>query len=369
MSRHAYWLSAILFLVLVLAKFDPATGFTSLIRFGDTWQNKRLPALQSLPIAPALGSNGYDGQFYATVAIDPLLRDPDLNQALDAPTYRARRILVPFVAYVAGLGQPWWILQAYALVNVACWFAFGRILRRAIGEPGWRGFARWFACMFGMGVLESVRLSLVDLPSLFLLSLAIEAHDQHRPAREMTWFAIAGLAKESNLWAAVAVQGKNFTTGNWRRPLAVLLSALLPLALWSAYVGSRLPGPSSSGLGNFSWPFAGLLTQLRHSLRELSFGNFDGRYSFGVLAMVGLGIQVHALWRHPDRASPWWRVGAAYSILLVFLSYWVWSGYWAVCRAVVPMTVAFNLLLSGRRFWLCWLLGNLTLLHAIWRFL
>ncbi|HVZ65244.1 MAG TPA: hypothetical protein VG936_11780 [Lacunisphaera sp.] len=369
MSRHAYWLSAALFIALVLAKFDPATGFTSLIRFGDTWENKRLPTLQSLPIATVSGSNGYDGQFYATLAIDPLLRDAQLGQVLDAPAYRARRILVPLAAYAAGFGRPWWILQAFALVNVSCWFIFGALLRRIIDEPGWIGFARWFACLFGMGVLDSVRQSLVDLPALLLLALAIEAGKRQHSAREATWFALAALAKETSLWGAAAVQAKNLMAGSWRRPLIVLLSAGLPIGLWSVYVGSRFQNPASSGLGNLSWPFAGLLTQLRYSLRELSFGNLDGRYSFGLLAMVGLATQAVVLWRRPDRESPWWRAGAGYSVLLVFLSYWVWSGYWAVCRAVMPMTIAFNLLLSGRRFWPFWLLGNFTLLHAVWRFL
>ncbi|HTL66776.1 MAG TPA: hypothetical protein VL200_03870 [Lacunisphaera sp.] len=369
MSRHVYWLSAALLLGLVLAKFDPVTGFTSLIRFGDTWQNKRLPVLQRLPIASAKGSNGYDGQFYATVALDPLLRDDELNEVLDAPAYRARRILLPIGAHLAGFGRPWWVLQAFALLNVACWFVFGWLLRRVIAEAGWRGFARWFACMFGMGVLESVRQSLVDLPSLLLLALAIEAHQRRRSGREAAWFGLAALAKETSLLGTIAVQARNPPTGSWRRAFAVLFSAALPLALWSIYVDRRFPAESASGLGNLSWPFVGLLTQLRYSLRELSFGNLDGRYSFGLLAMVGLGTQAVVLWRHTDRDSPWWRVGAAYSILLVFLSYWVWSGYWAVCRAVMPMTVAFNLLLSDRKFWRIWLLGNLTLLHAIWRFL
>lgn len=368
MSRHAYWLSAALFVGLVLAKYDPATGFTSLIRFGDTWEDKRLPALQPLPLASAKGSNGYDGQFYATVAIDPLLRDAELNRVLDAPAYRARRILVPLTAYMAGLGHPWWILQAFALVNVACWLVFGGILRRVIGEPSWIGFARWFACMFGMGVLESVRQSLVDLPALLLLTLAVQAHARQRSAREATWFALAALTKETSLLGAVALQEKNLMTGPRRRPLVVLLSAGLPLALWSIYVGTRFHDPASSGMGNLSWPFGGVLIQLRYSLRELSFGNLDGRYSFGVLAMVGLATQTFVVWTRADRASPWWRVGAAYSILLVFLSYWVWSGYWAVCRAVMPLTIAFNLLLPGRRFWWFWLAGNLTLLHAVWRF-
>jgi len=54
--------------------------------------------LQGLPIATVAGSNGYDGQFYIQIALDPLLRGAKLQQVLDAPAYRARRILAPAIA-------------------------------------------------------------------------------------------------------------------------------------------------------------------------------------------------------------------------------------------------------------------------------
>ena len=63
MTRHAYWIAALLFATLVLANFDSHTGFTSLIRFGQTWRDHRHSSLQGLPIASVPGSNGYDGQF------------------------------------------------------------------------------------------------------------------------------------------------------------------------------------------------------------------------------------------------------------------------------------------------------------------
>lgn len=373
MSRLAYWIASLFFVALVLAKFSPQTGFTSLIHFGETWQDRRHHALKSLPLATAPGSNGYDGQFYAQIALDPLLRDPSLAQNLDAPAYRARRILTPATAAILGFGQPWWILQAYALLNVACWFALGWLLRRSIGGSGdWTGFARWAGCMFGMGVLDSVRQSLVDLPALLLLVLAIDAHRQSSTAKTTLWLALGNLAKETSLLGAFALHaGRSLIRPQWQRALVSLALAIAPLVVWSAYVAQRFPeSTGGSGLGNLDWPLLGLLTQLNYSLREILHGNLDGRYSFGLLAILGLFTQLAVLWRTPQFQSPWWRVGAAYSLLFFFLGFWVWSGYWAVCRAVLPMTVAFNLLLpAGRNFWPLWILGNLTLLHAVWRFL
>ncbi len=373
MNRSAaYWLAAALLAALVLAKFSPQTGFTSLIRFGETWQERRLSALQVLPVATAHDSSGYDGQFYAQIALDPLLRDPRLPTALDAPSYRARRILAPATAAISGLGNPWWTLQAYALLNAFCWFALGWLLYRQIEPDGGRAFARWAGCMFSLGVLDSVRQSLVDLPGLLLLVLATTAYLKAQSTRSTAWLALSGLTKETSLLGALALLAdRSLRPFPWRRAALALLATALPVTVWSLYVQQRLASaPGSEGLGNFTWPLLGLLTQAKYALREVSLGNLDSRYTFGLIGIVGLGTQACVLWRRPLPQSPWWRIGAAYSILLVFLSPWVWSGYWAACRAVLPMTVAFNLLLpSSRAFWPLWILGNLTVLHGVWRFL
>jgi len=369
MSRHAYWIVALFFLALVLAKFSPQTGFTSLIRFGGSSPYPQHRALHDLPVAIVPKSNGYDGQFYAQIALDPLLRSGDLDQVLDSPAYRARRILVPAFAAVFGLGQPWWTLQAYALINVICWLVLGWMLYRYIGGNDWVAFARWAGCMLSMGVLDSVRQSLVDLPALMLLVFAANACMASRPGRSTLYLALGNLAKETNMLGAIALHAG--PRPRWRAVLVSLLLAGLPLLVWSLYVQHRFSNSSpGSGFGNFDWPLLGLLTQVKLALREIQYGNWDGRYGFSLIAIIGLFTQALLLWSSPQLKSSWWRIGAAYSFLLLFLSFWVWSGYWAACRAVLPMTIAFNLLLPATgRFWLWWALGNLTLLHAIWRFL
>lgn len=373
MNRSAaYWIAATLFAALVLSKFSPQSGFTSLIRFGETRQERRLSALRTLPVATVPDPSGYDGQFYAQIALDPHLRDPELQTALDAPSYRARRILAPATAAMAGVGNPWWTLQAYALLNVFCWFALGWLLYRQIEPGGGHAFVRWTGCMFSLGVLDSVRQSLVDLPALLLLVLATTAFTKVRSTHSTLWLALANLTKETSLLGSFALLADSSPRPfPWRRIGIALLAAALPLALWSLYVQQRFANaPGSDGLGNFTWPLLGLLAQAKHSLREVSLGNLDSRYTFSLIGILGLGTQAWVLWRSPLPQSPWWRIGAAYSILLIFLSPWVWSGYWAACRAVLPMTIAFNLLLpSTRSFWPLWILGNLTMLHAVWRFL
>ncbi|MBI2511211.1 MAG: hypothetical protein HYV96_04490 [Opitutae bacterium] len=363
----AFWLTLLLFAALVASKFNRTTGFTSLLHFGEPWATRRVPAAQPLPIAVSPASTGYDGQFYAQLALFPSLREPALASALDAPAYRARRILAPAVAHAVGLGRPWAILNAFALLNVACWFAFAWLLWREIADSTATGTARWLACVLSLGVLDSVRQSLVDLPALLLLLCAVRQFRAAQSATSTLALALGNLAKETNFLASVALLG--WPRPDRRRRLA-LAACALPLALWAIYVAQRFPSATAAtGFGNFTWPLLGAISQLGASARELLAGNFDSRHAFAIFAILGLAVQTTVLWRHRTPASPWWRIGAAYSLLLLFLGPWVWSGYWAACRAVLPLTIAFNLLLpTGRAFWPLLILGNLTALHGVWRF-
>lgn len=367
MPRFAPWLVALFFAALVGAKFSPTTGFTALIRFGETHAPTRLPVLRDVPLVTVPNSSGYDGQFYAQVALAPSLRDPALATAVDAPSYRARRIALPATAYALGLGQPALVLNVFALLNVAAWFAFAYLLHREIHELALpHAFARWLACVFALGVLDSVRQSLVDLPALLLLLLAVRAHRRSATRPALFWSALGHLTKETNLLATAALF--SFPRPRGRQWLFLGLTAV-PLAAWMAYVATRLP-PGETGLGNFTWPFVGAIDQFLTSSRALAGGDLDSRHLFAAVAIPGLLLQAWLLFRLRAVADPWWRIGLAYGVLLLVLGPWVWSGYWAACRAVMPLTIAFNLLLpANRAFWPLFIFCNLPLLHAVWRFL
>jgi hypothetical protein len=365
--RLAPWLVVASFIALVAAKFDRESGFLPLLRFGEHWQERQLPAVRTVapPVVP--DSAGYDGQFYAQVALDPLLRDPALAAALDAPAYRARRILVPAAAHVLGLGQPAWVLQIFALLNVGCWCAFAFLLWREIQPNNAIGFARWVACTCSLGVLDSVRQSLVDLPAALLLLVAVRAHRAAPdPTAATLWSALGHLAKETNLIASAAL-----FLGRRLRLRTFSLGAIsaVPIVLWWAYAGHRFPG-GESGTGNFTWPLLGAASQFAHSLREFTSSGPTSRQAFTILAIPALFLQAIVVLRQAAFDNPWWRIGVAYGVLLLFLGPWVWSGYWAACRAVLPLTLAFNLLLPAHRaFWPLWIVGNVTILHGVWRFL
>ncbi len=148
--------------------YDGETGFTSLIGFGDRFEARRSPAIRSVPRYVERRSAGYDGQFYAEIAMDPLLADPATDRTLDSAPLRARRVLFSWTAHWIGLGRPLGVLQAYALQSVVGWLVLAVVLLRWFPPDSIRATALWFASLWNVGLIWSVRYALLDGPSLLL---------------------------------------------------------------------------------------------------------------------------------------------------------------------------------------------------------
>jgi len=370
-SRPWFWLRVAVVLLLlagVAARWNSTTGFTSLIRFGSDFEATRLPEIKALPLAVVPGS-GYDGQFYAQIAVAPDVTSPALKTALDQPSYRARRILLPLAAHLLGSGRPWWILQAYALLNPVAWLALVWLWWRQLGIDSVRGMGAWLACLLSLGALDSVRLALTDLPMVLALTLAVSALQRRRYGLAALGFIAAGFVRET---AVLAVQPLGAVDNLPQRRQAWFRAAacIFPVALWCGWLAYRLPGTSHGVEGNLGWPGLGLGRHLATCLQALWSGDFESRYTFGLVGALGLAFQSVFLicrWREND---PWMRIGLAFACLFWFLGDFVWHGYWAAARACLPMTFAFNLrLLKEPRFALSFATGNFFAVHGLIRFL
>ena len=84
------------------------------------------------------------------------------------------------------------------------------------------------------------------------------------------------------------------------------------------------------------------------------------------LLVIALTVQFLFYALRPRWRETWWRVGAAYALLMAVLGEAVWEGYpGAASRVLLPMALAFNIFVPrGLRWWPVLLLGNLTLLLA-----
>ena len=367
--RWAYVAAVAVFLVSVARYHHRNTGFTSLICFGDEFEKVRLPAVADAPHYVHYQSSGYDGQFYAQLAVEPLLRDGRLEDALDEPAYRARRILFAWTAYLLGLGRPGWVLKAYALQNIVAWLLLAWVLLRWFPPTAPRHLAAWLACLFGAGLITSVRFALTEGPALLLLALSVAAMEQGRRWLAPALMALAGLGREMSFLAGGLLLDRR--PANRREALAAaarLFAVVLPFAAWVAYVSWVYPPTGSAEGRNFAIPFTGYLHKWSVTLGQLHESGWWGSWArFSLAALVSVPVQAGFLLARRDWGSAWWRAGATFAALVPFLSFPVWEGdVIAVMRVALPMSVAFNVLVvRSRFFWPLVVSGNLTVLHGL----
>ena len=363
-----YAVAAGSFLWLAAQFHVPGKGFTYLIRFGDEPVRHRIQELQSADYYVHRNSYGYDGQYYAQLAVKPWPSDPDLRAAMDNLPYRARRILFCWTAHVLGLGQPRWVLEAYALQNVAAWLLLAWVLLRWFPPTGAGNVVRWLGTMFAWGLTLSVSEALPDGPSLLLIACGVALAERGRPWLSAGLLGMAGLGRETNLLAGlIHLPAKEWSwRGTWR---AVGLGAVVavPLAVWLAWLWQVAREPGNAGLNNFSPPFVGYVHKWSETLRELRADGWSSPARWSLLLLLSLTVQFLTVFLRPQWTCLWWRIGASYAVLMVFLGDGVWEGFpGAAARVLLPLTLAFNVVVPRGRWWAMVLLvaGNLTVLSV-----
>jgi hypothetical protein len=143
---------------------------------------------------------------------------------------------------------------------------------------------------------------------------------------------------------------------------------------------------AGAGPRNFGVPLAGWAGKWSATIGRVFESDPDPLIWSSLLALVALTTQAAALacwWRERPPADPsgsgpepraWWRVGISFAALMLVAGAAVWEGDpGAVTRVLLPMTVAFNVLLPGRsHFWPLWIAGNANLMFGPaefgWRF-
>lgn len=398
------------FLALVARFWHPVFGFTALLQLDAQNAQIAVSGLRDYPVYVYRNTGPYDGLIYAQIACDPSLRDPALRKSVDNLTYRGRRILLPALAWLLAAGRPAAIARIYSWLNVAAWLALAAWLWRAIPVIDARAFAAWFGILFSAGALACVRLSLTDFIAAGLLAAGVWCAELARPRSATLLTALSGLTRETALlglpgiWngdrlypkdrpdgdrlypegadgdrlrlagAKGAVDGDRLCPARakgdrlYRDGDRLLLSAVMrtlgavgPLAAWICYVRWRV-GPGDQGFGNFAVPGAGFLGKWVESWRALSTQGDKVLAATTLLAVLGLTVQAAWLVLKANPGERWWRMGAPYLILMLFLGRAVWEDFpGAAFRTLLPLTIAFNVLAARRRapwFWL--ILGNLT---------
>lgn len=344
----------------------PGYGMTPLIRFGTTFTDTASAAVREARPFVWQGQ-GYDGQFYAHLAVDPLLAQPATARALDTPGYRAPRVLFPAMAYIVGFGHAPFVLQVYATLNIVSWLALGWLLMRWLPSGGPRHAAAWAGCMLGHGLITSLTRSLVDGPSMLVLALAIVALESGRRGIAAAVLGLGGLGRDTNLLAAPVLFARG--AGVWRLTLHGI-ALVLPLGGWLWYLSQIGIQPADSGATNFAAPLVGYVAEWVASVGSFEFAGFRTLVTSNILSLMALTTQAVVLVARPKPASPWWRLAAAYVLLFVLIGAPVWEGHpTAATRVLMPMTFSFNVLLprviQSGWFWPVLVLGNLNVADSI----
>ncbi|MBI4915528.1 MAG: hypothetical protein HY825_06740 [Acidobacteria bacterium] len=177
------------------------------------------------------GARGYDGEFYAMLAPDPLLLREDTAWGLDSPIYRARRVGVPLAAWLLAGGHGATAIRLYQLL---CWglalVGIGVVaawLRASDRSPWW---ALVLAPSAGLAV--SILRTTPDGAAAGLIVTALFLHHRERHRAALLAVAVATLVRETSLLAALAIAWSEWRAGRRRSAIAF---GLVPLALLTAW--------------------------------------------------------------------------------------------------------------------------------------
>ena len=218
----------------------------------------------------ATGRDGYDGQFFYYMALDPVAA----SAYMDAPNYRYGRILYPLAARALAAGRPalvpWTLLFVNLVAVVGGTFALALLLQR-------RGASPAYALLFGFapGLYVAVARDLSEPLAYALVLAALAAwwwDERPRPWLAGALLGLAGLTRETTLLFALALaiaaligldDGLGGRRGRDRRAALVLgAMAFVPYVALRlgllAWLGSAGSTPEAARFPLV--PFAGLLS-------------------------------------------------------------------------------------------------------------
>jgi hypothetical protein len=367
------------FLLTVASYYDRTTGLTIFLGLPANSHSYELPVVQAVPHAHDEVDGGYDGQFYAQMAIEPLLRNPDIDRAMDKPGYRAHRILLSWTAWVASRGDPEAALHVFAWQNVIFWLVLAWLMTKWCPPGDARMFVLWAGVLLTHGLLMSVRNALSDGPSVVITALAVLSMERGRPWLAAVITGVSGLARETNILAgAMWLQRLTRHPRSWIVVGAGLLVCLVPLVVWLDYLRSLYLDAAFSGGSHITTPLSGLAWKVRMTWGALQAQGLTVQTTANVFMLMAFVSQAAALlwctrqwWRDRTASAAWLLVAWPFLLLGLTAHQVVWDGSpGAITRVVLPLTVGVNVLLARqpRASWTLLIAANLGVICGLMAF-
>lgn len=201
-----------------------------------------------------VSGNGYDGQFYWGIAVDPLATGT-AHTAFDKASYRYGHPLYGWLAWLVSAGQARAIPAALALIGLASLFA-AAAAAAAIGYS--RGRSGWESLFVSLspGLLTSAANDLAEPLAVALLLGVFAVYIRGRNVATWILLALLPLAKEPLILVLVAVAGYELAAHRPRRA-AAFLSAAIPAFTWWVYARIQLGAWFTTGVSALGPPLVG----------------------------------------------------------------------------------------------------------------
>jgi len=210
---------------------------------------------------PLLSPWGYDSQFFWALSLDPLLRNNEIKNSIDAPPYRSQRILLPLLT--------WSAIRDPAKIIYGLWF--WNLIGYILGLIGVYKICLHFNISyvipllfyaFNSGILISLVHPMSDILASGLFFFALSFWLKNKKIAAMILFSLACLAREfiAVYIFFIALHQVLISKKLEFKFIMPLALSCLPMILWQIGIRLNLSGWSFNGsVGNFDWPFLGTI--------------------------------------------------------------------------------------------------------------
>jgi hypothetical protein len=273
---------AVLVVIFVVPRGGRADWF---VKFGETGATTDYAHQVLGPDVATPYDDGQDGIRFWLQARDPFLTDAaTFNRLIDVPTYRAQRVLYPWLAAPFRLGGEQALLWGLVLVNLGAVFVgtmFTSLLATELGAP------RRAAYAFALNpvVVVAFMLDLADVLAVAGVIAVVYLVRRERWAWAIVAAVVAVLAKETSLLPVVAVAIVARGPASRRVGLAVVPAAIA--GLWALVLRIRLGWPPAASDNFTIVPFYGYVDSYVHGW------SVTGRWSE---MLVALGVAAVGVW-------------------------------------------------------------------------
>ncbi len=289
------------------------------------------PAFRGATTGPGAMANAHDGQAFGSLALDPLLANPqDWGGGRSGMAYRASRPLLGWLVALTSFGSPWlaaWSLLAWTAIGTGLTALGAFVLAAQWGRrTDWVPLLLFLPGMVGQLLFGGLSDGLAT--GMALLGLAWWCAGRDRWA--VTALALAALCRETTLLVPLALVLANLR--DFRRTRSLLVPFVV-YGAWVAAVWTRLSAlPTDPGHGRLGAPLAGVLEAM------------PGWSWVGWLATASVVVLAAVAWRRAPLPAVRWLVVVS-ALFASMMGEAVWRS-WDFTRPLLPVTVVGACLLA-----------------------